>query len=171
MRQQSRRVSHMANPRWLDARQQRLWRAYLDLNQHLSALLEDQLLQDSGLSGADYKVLVPLSEAATGVIRARDLCLQIGWDRSRLSHHLRRMEQRGLVVREECSEDARGTMVRLTDAGRRAIEGAAPQHVENVQRYFFETLSKRELETLSTVFERLLEKVGNAKTSGEEVSP
>ena len=98
------------------------------------------------------------------MIRARDLCLEIGWDRSRLSHHLRRMEQRGLVVREECSEDARGTMVRLTDAGRRAIEGAAPQHVENVRRYFFETLSKQELETLSAVFECLLEKVGSAKT-------
>jgi DNA-binding MarR family transcriptional regulator len=163
IRQQSRRVSGVAEPRWLDRRQQHLWRAYLDLNQHLSGLLEDELVRDSGLSGADYKVLVPLSESSTGVIRARDLCLEIGWDRSRLSHHLHRMEKRGLVIREECSEDARGTMVRLTDTGRRAIEGAAPQHVENVQRYFFDLLSKQELETLSTVFDRLLENVRHAK--------
>jgi DNA-binding MarR family transcriptional regulator len=164
MRQQSRRVADVAKPRWLDERQQHVWRAYLDLNQQLYALVEDRLVRDSGLSGADYSVLVPLSESADGVLRARDLCLEIGWDRSRLSHHLRRMEQRGLVVREECAEDARGTMVRLTDTGRHAIERAAPQHAEYVQQYFFDLLSTEELETLSTVLDRLLEKVKNAQS-------
>jgi DNA-binding MarR family transcriptional regulator len=149
----------VAEPRWLDERQQHVWQAYLHLNQHLYACLEQQLTRDSGLSAADYKVLHPLSEAPGGLLRARDLGTEIGWDRSRLSHHLRRMEKRGLVVREECEEDARGLMVRLTDGGRRAIDDAAPAHVETVQRYFFDLVSDEELATLSAVFDRLLENV------------
>jgi DNA-binding MarR family transcriptional regulator len=147
----------MAQPRWLDERQQHAWQGYIHLNQDLFALLEKELARESGLSGADYKVLHPLSEAPDGLVRARDLCSEIGWDRSRLSHHLSRMEQRGLVVREECTEDARGLMVRLTKAGRRAIEEAAPAHAETVQRYFFDQLSKDEIDTMATVFDRLLD--------------
>jgi DNA-binding MarR family transcriptional regulator len=149
----------MAKPRWLDEDQQHVWQAYLHLNQRLYAALEDHLVREAGLSGADYQVLVPLSETPGGVLRARELCTEIGWDRSRLSHHITRMEQRGLVAREECSEDGRGTMVRLTPVGRSAIEGAAPGHVEHVRRSFFDLVSKEELETLAAVFDRLLENV------------
>jgi DNA-binding MarR family transcriptional regulator len=147
----------MANPRWLSPRQGQVWQAYLKLNHELYSTVEDQLLRDAGLSGADYAVLVPLSEAAEGVIRARELCTELGWDRSRLSHQVSRMARRGLVVREECSEDGRGSMVRLTELGRNAIEDAAPDHAETVQRLFFDPLSDRELDTLGAVFDRLLE--------------
>jgi DNA-binding MarR family transcriptional regulator len=144
--------------RWLDDRQQHVWQAYIHLNQYLYAFLEQEVLR-SGLSGADFKVLHPLSEAPGGVLRSRELCTEIAWDRSRLSHHVSRMEKRGLVAREECVEDGRGLMVRITDAGRKAIEAAAPDHVENVQRYFFDMLSDEEVETLGSVFERQLEKL------------
>src|SRR5436305_2168472 len=137
----------MARPRWLDERQQRVWQGYLHVNQDLIAALEQQLTRESGLSGADYRVLHPLSEAPDGLLRARDLGAEIGWDRSRLSHHLGRMEKRGLVTREECAEDARGLRVRLTKVGRRAIEEAAPGHVAAGRRYFFDPLSNDELET------------------------
>src|SRR5947208_3874502 len=153
----------MAKPRWLDERQQRVWQNYLHLNQDLISVLEQQLTRESGLSGADYRVLVPLSEAPGGRVRARDLGAEIGWDRSRLSHHLSRMENRGLVTREECAEDARGLMVRLTKAGRRAIEDAAPEHAEAVRRYFFDQLSKSEIETMSAIFGRLLDNVRGEK--------
>src|SRR5438132_5876095 len=93
------RIFLMAEPRWLDERQQHVWQGYLHLNQDLLALLEQQLARESGLSGADYRVLHPLSEAPSGLLRARDLGREIGWDRSRLSHQLSRMEKRGLVVR------------------------------------------------------------------------
>jgi DNA-binding MarR family transcriptional regulator len=126
------------------------------MNQHLYAFLEQQLVGDGGLSGSDYKVMVPLSETPGGLLRARELCTEIGWDRSRLSHHISRMEKRGLVAREECAEDGRGLMVRLTVAGKKAIEAVAPQHVEKVQRYFFDLLSQEELDTLAAVFERVL---------------
>jgi len=147
----------MTEPRWLDDRQQHVWQAYLHMNQHLFATLEERLLRESGLSGADYKVLVPLSETRGGVLRARELCTEIGWDRSRLSHHVTRMEKRGLVVREECSEDSRGLMVRLTRVGRRAIERAAPGHAASAHRYFFDLISPDELETLAVVFDRVLD--------------
>ena len=146
----------MAKPAWLDDRQQHLWQAYIHVNQHLYALLEQELGRD-GVSGPDFKVLHPVIEAPDGVLRARELGGEIGWDRSRLSHHLARMEQRGLIIREECAEDGRGLMVRVTDAGRRAMEAAAPAHVENTRRYFFDLLSDDELETLTAVFDRLLD--------------
>lgn len=144
-------------PRWLDERQNSIWRSYVRLNQELYGALEDQLVRDSGLSVADYAVLVPLSDAPEGVLRARELGKEISWDRSRLSHHVSRMEKRGLVVREGCTEDGRGLMVRLTPAGRAAIDGASPQHAESARRYFFDQLSEEELETLAIVFDRLLE--------------
>lgn len=153
----------MTKPRWLDERQQHLWQGYLHLNQDLFALLEQELVRQSGLSGADYKVLHPLSEAPDGLLRARDLGSEIGWDRSRLSHHLSRMEKRGLVTREECAEDARGLMVRITKVGRRAIEDAAPAHAEAVQRYFFDQLSKEEIDTMAAVFDRVLDNLKREK--------
>jgi DNA-binding MarR family transcriptional regulator len=132
-----------------------MWKAYRDLYQELSTVLEDQLLRDGGLSGSEYAVLVELSHSPGGVLRARELGSELGWDRSRLSHLVGRMEKRRLVAREECEEDARGSMVRLTDAGRAAVDGVAPEHSEAIRRYFFNALSKDELETFATVVDRL----------------
>ena len=146
----------MADRGRLDERQRLLWQAYRDLYQELAKALEDQLLRDAGLSGSEYAVLVPLSHTPGGVLRARELGSKLGWDRSRLSHLVRRMEQRGLVAREECSEDRRGSMVRLTDAGMAAVEDVAPAHSEAIRRYFFDQLANAELETLAAVFDRLL---------------
>ena len=161
--QQCATVGIVVKPRWLDEHQQHVWQAYLHVNQQLYAVLEQELVRDSGLSAADYMVLHPLSQVPDGLLRARELGAEIGWDRSRLSHHISRMEKRGLVTREECLEDGRGLMVRLTAAGRKAIEGAAPQHVENVQRYVFDLLSKDELETLAHVFDRVLDNLVREK--------
>jgi DNA-binding MarR family transcriptional regulator len=144
-------------PQWLDEREAHVWQAYLALQRRLQAVLARRLVRDAGLSGADYRLLVPLSETPGGALRARDLGLMVGWERSRISHQVRRMETRGLLVREDCAEDARGSMVRLTEAGRAAIVAAAPKHVQAVRRYFFDVLSKDELATLGDVFERLLD--------------
>jgi DNA-binding MarR family transcriptional regulator len=146
----------MAKPQWLDEREARLWRTWLRLNHELPSVLEEQISRDGGLSGADYAVLVPLSESPDGMLRARELGRAILWDRSRLSHHVSRMERRGLVAREECAEDGRGAMVRMTDAGRAAIEGAAPGHVAATRRSFFDLLSDDEVDVLTAVFDRIL---------------
>jgi DNA-binding MarR family transcriptional regulator len=118
--------------------------------------LERQMFRDAGLSGAEFAVLVPLSEAPEGLLRARELGSAVGWDRSRLSHQVSRMEKRGLVAREECATDARGSMVRLTPAGRTAIETAAPGHAEAVQRYYFDLLTDDQIDLLGVVHEKLL---------------
>jgi DNA-binding MarR family transcriptional regulator len=143
-------------PRPLDEEQRLAWKTYRDVVQGLTTALQAQLVRDAGLSGSEYAVLIALSYEPDGVLRARELCAELGWDRSRLSHLVARMEKRGLVSREECVEDARGSMVRLADAGRAAVDDAAPEHSEAIRRYFFDVLSDEELATLLTAFERLL---------------
>jgi DNA-binding MarR family transcriptional regulator len=147
----------------LNEDQRLLWKTYRDLYQELSGALQEQLLRDAGLSGSEYAVLVALSHSPDGVLRARELGTELAWDRSRVSHLVRRMEKRGLVAREDCSEDARGSMVRLTDSGTAAVEDAAPEHSEAVRRYFLNPLSSDERETLAVVFDRLLDNLARAK--------
>jgi DNA-binding MarR family transcriptional regulator len=146
----------MAEARWLDERRAHVWKSHIDLVRTLHGELERQLYRDSGLSGAEFAVLVPLSEADDGLLRARELGVAVGWDRSRLSHQVSRMEKRGLVAREDCATDARGSMVRLTSAGRTAIEAAAPGHAEAVQRYYFDLLTDEEIDLLGAVQDKLL---------------
>jgi DNA-binding MarR family transcriptional regulator len=117
--------------------------------------LEARMITNSGLSGADYALLHPLSEAEDGVLRTRDLGRSVGWERSRLSHQVSRMEKRGLVCREECTSDARGSMVRLTPLGRKAIEAAAPDHVAAVRTYFFDHLTTEEQAQFASLLARI----------------
>jgi len=117
---------------------------------------DQQLQRDSGLSAADYALLAPLSESDDGVLRARDLGADVGWERSRLSHQISRMEKRGIVVREACADDARGSMVRLTEKGREAIEAAAPKHAECVRRLVFDPLTTDEVRLFGDFLDRIL---------------
>ncbi|MCX5112303.1 MarR family transcriptional regulator [Streptomyces sp. NBC_00378] len=146
----------MNEPRWLDEREAAVWKQYRDLQRRLQSALDRQLARDSTLSGAEYAVLVPLSESPGDVLRARELQAELGWERSRLSHQVSRMESRGLVAREPCTDDARGSMVRMTPQGRDAIEAAAPQHVETVRHSFFDPLSPDEVDTLGVLLGQLL---------------
>lgn len=154
----------MDEPRWLDEVEERVWRTYVDVQRDLRSELSRRMEQDSRISGPDFQILVPLSESPDGRMRARDLGLHAGWERSRLSHHLRRMEGRGLVAREECLEDARGLMVRLTPEGRQAVEAAAPPHVEAVRHYFFDLFSREEMETLGELLTRIGARLGEDRT-------
>ena len=149
----------MTNSGWLDEREARVWQAYRDVVRDLQSAFDRQLADDAGLSGADFALLAPLSESPEGVLRTRDLGLMVGWGRSRISHQVSRMQKRGLVVREDCADDARGSMVRLTPDGRAAIEAAAPEHVNTVRRLFFDPLSDEEVDLLGGIFERLLERI------------
>ncbi|WP_245709149.1 MarR family winged helix-turn-helix transcriptional regulator [Rhodococcus tukisamuensis] len=133
------------------------------MTRDLQSAFDRQLADDAGLSGADFALLAPLSESAEGVLRTRDLGLLVGWDRSRTSHQVTRMQKRGLVVREDCAHDARGSMVRLTPDGRAAIEAAAPEHVNTVRRLFFDPLSDEEVDLLGGMLERLRDRI-----SGDE---
>jgi DNA-binding MarR family transcriptional regulator len=152
-------VLRVGETRWLDEREARVWRGIIGVQQRLSAVLERRLTRDGGLSGAEYTLLVPLSEAPDGLLRARDLGRLVGWERSRISHQVSRMEKRGLVTREECGDDARGSMVRLTDAGRAAIVAAAPAHVAAVSASKKYWRTAAELDVIGPALERVLDRL------------
>jgi DNA-binding MarR family transcriptional regulator len=143
-------------PRWLDAREDRAWRAFMHAHHRLSVRLNQLLLQDSGLSQSDYEILAVLSEHATGRMPARELCGLLQWEKSRLSHQVRRLEEQGLIVREPNPDDGRSAVICLLPAGRRTIEDAAPRHVADVRRNFIDLLTPEELDTLGAIHERVL---------------
>jgi len=143
-------------PDWLDAREDRAWRAFMHARHRLNASLNQHLLQDSGLSEADYEILAVLSEHPTGQLSAQELGGLVQWEKSRLSHQVRRMQERGLIVREPNPADGRSAMICLLPAGRRAIEDAAPQHVHNVRRHFIDLFTPAELDTFAALNERVL---------------
>jgi DNA-binding MarR family transcriptional regulator len=142
---------------WLTEEQQRAWRAHLRLQTRLTAALNRQLQSDSGLSLPDYEVLVRLTDAPAGRLRPYELQQALEWEQSRLSHHLGRMQRRGLVTREECGGDGRGAYVVLTNVGRNAITAAAPGHVDTVRRLFFDHLTPEQVATLADVNTQVLD--------------
>ena len=144
---------------WLTEDEQRAWRGLLQMTAQLNARMNRQLQNDFGLSLADYDVLVVLSEAPAGRRRVFELTDALAWEQSRVSHHLARMQRRGLIAREECAADARGAFVVLTETGRAAIERAAPAHVETVRELVFDGLSPDQLAALTAVTSGVLERL------------
>ncbi|GAB3229923.1 MarR family winged helix-turn-helix transcriptional regulator [Mycolicibacterium hippocampi] len=142
---------------WLSDEQQRIWRNYLAVTSRLQTAMHRQLQQDCELSLSDYDVLVALAER--GPMRIRELGELIGWEQSRVSHQLRRMRGRGLLHREGDDDDRRGATVAVTDAGRSALEAAAPGHVELVRSAVFDGLSDAQLRALGSVLETVLARI------------
>ena len=138
-------------PRWLDEAEDRAWRGYMRMRTLLHARILRDLAREAGLSGPDYDVLSHVSEAPGRRSRLGELAERMAWSRSRLSHHLTRMERRGLVTREDCPSDGRGAFVVLTDAGFRVIQAAAPGHVASVRRHFIDLLSRDQLDVLTSI--------------------
>ena len=150
--------------RWLTEEEQRAWRGLLRMTSQLNARMNRQLLQDYGISLADYEVLVALSEAPAGRLRVFEVADTLSWEQSRVSHQHARMQRRGLIAREDCASDARGAFAVLTEAGRAAIEQAAPAHVETVRQLVFDGLTQDQLTTLTEVTSRVLDRL--AATAG-----
>jgi DNA-binding MarR family transcriptional regulator len=145
--------------RWLTDDEQRAWRGLLLMTSQLNARMNRQLLQDYGISLADYEVLVVLSEAPAGRLRVFEVADALAWEQSRVSHQLARMQRRGLIVRQDCSSDARGAFAVLTEVGRAAIERAAPAHVETVRQLVFDGLSRDQLTALTEMTAGVLDRL------------
>src|SRR3954471_12127182 len=135
----------MDEPRWLDDAEFRAWIGYRRMRGLLDLRIGRDLADDSGLSEPDYDVLSNLNDPEGPSKRLSVLAAHMLWSKSRLSHHITRMERRGLVVREECADDGRGAVVTLTPEGRRTLERAAPAHVESVRRHFIDLLTEEEI--------------------------
>jgi DNA-binding MarR family transcriptional regulator len=117
----------------------------------LHSQLASDLLAETGVSYADYQVMVHLSEAEDHRVRMTELASRLDWSKSRLSHQFARMEARGLVTREECPTDARGAFAVLTDEGMNEIRRAAPWHVESVRRHFIDLLDPEQVKQLEGI--------------------
>jgi DNA-binding MarR family transcriptional regulator len=156
-------------PNWLNAREERAWAAFIHAHQQIEVHL-NRRLQESGLSGADYEVLAALSALDGDRMAAHALCGALSWEKSRLSHHLRRMEKDGLINRETNPDDGRSTLVCLLPAGRAAIENAAPSHVADVRRNFIDLFSAAELDQFAVLNERILRHLGTDDDPPAEAS-
>jgi len=156
-------IGPVPGARWLSRREQRAWRQFLLMQGQLRSRLGSRLQQETGLSEADYEVLVNLSEAPRGRLRPSEIGGATQWEKSRISHHVRRMEERGLVRRLACPTDGRGALVALTAAGRRAIERAAPRHVQHVREAFLDALTPSQLDALAEISDAVLARLAQGQ--------
>jgi DNA-binding MarR family transcriptional regulator len=154
---------------WLTAEQQRIWRDYLAMTSRLHTAMHRQLQADCELSLSDYDVLVALSERSP--LRITELGELIGWEQSRLSHQLRRMRGRDLVAREGDDDDRRAATVTITDAGRSALETAAPGHVDLVRSVVFDGLSPAQQRAFGAAIVTALDRLRAVGRTDETTPP
>ena len=136
----------MAPSRWLSEPEMRVWRGFLAASANVTQQIDGALKSDASLTLDDYEVLVHLSEEPERRLRMADLSARLIQSRSRLTQRIDRMEARGLVMREKCEADARGTWAVLTDHGFATIAAAAPDHVIAVRRFLLDHIPDDQLE-------------------------
>lgn len=141
--------------RWLTAEEQQTWRAFLVGVLTLLSTVEGQLQRESGIPFGYYEILVRLSEAPDRLMRMSQLAEASTSSKSRLSHAVARLEERGWVERLDCETDRRGQLARLTDAGFTALAAAAPSHVEQVRRALFDRISPEQASQLNEIMTRI----------------
>lgn len=134
-----------------------IWRDYIETTEAIRAHMARKMLADTGISLGDYTVLLALTEAPDQQLRSSELANKIDWERSRLSHHLRRMEKRGLVRRAECAEDNRGAQVIITAEGRASFRESSIPHLQEIQTLFVDALEPAQLQQLASITARLRE--------------
>jgi DNA-binding MarR family transcriptional regulator len=130
----------------------------------LDRALDIQLQRDSQVSASEYEVLLVLDQAENRQLRIRDIALVIGWEKSRVSHLVARMEKRELLGRVECPTDLRGSLITLTATGRRVVIGATRGHVAAIREFFFDVLHDDDMERLTHISQRVVEAIRGGAT-------
>lgn len=138
-------------PEWLNPDQQRAWRNYIEATTLLLDALDRQLQRDAGMPHGYYEILVRLSERPDRTMRMSELAEATRSSRSRLSHAVSRLEERGWIVRRDCETDRRGQLAGLTPAGLAALERAAPGHVAEVRKHVIDRLSPDQVTQLADI--------------------
>lgn len=149
----------MAEPRWLDASQQRDWRAYIDGTVRLLGIMDRDLKRRHNLSLPEYEILVRLSEAPEHRVRMAELAGSANHSRSRLSHAVTRLEARGLVRRASCAHDRRGVLAHLTDEGHAVLRRAARDHVAVVRDYLVDVVDPADFTAIGRAFRAVLDRI------------
>ncbi len=152
----------MTTTRWLDETEERAWRGLRRIDVTVLATIRRDLQADSALSDADYEVLTHLSDGDDDALRSGTLAERMGWSTSRLSHQVRRMDDRGLVERGNDDSDGRSSTIALTADGRAVLAAAAPLHVESVRRNLFDRLTSDQVAHLADIVESLLRPGGGS---------
>ena len=150
--------------RWLEDEEQATWRAFLAATRLLMDRLDAELQSGAGIPHSYYEILVRLSEAPGWAMRMSDLAERCDSSRSRLSHAVGRLEERGWIRRESVESDRRGAVAALTSAGLEALEAAAPIHVEGVRRHLFDLLTPAQCQALGEISRVLYEHLDAASS-------
>jgi DNA-binding MarR family transcriptional regulator len=145
-----------SGPRWLTAEEQATWRAFLGARQELFGAVDAQLQHEGGMPHTYYEILVRLSEAPGRALRMSQLAEASASSKSRVSHAVARLEERGWVRRVDCPTDRRGQVAELTEAGYAELSRAAPGHVEQVRRSLFDALTPGQVRQLATISAAIL---------------
>jgi DNA-binding MarR family transcriptional regulator len=149
----------MTDPRWLEAHEQDAWRAFLKASQQLWERLDRELQQEAGMPLAYYQMLAMLSEAPERTLRMSELADRTSSSRSRLSHAVDRLEEKGWVQRVSCPSDKRGAFAVLTEDGFAVLQAAAPSHVESVRRHLFDQLQPEQIAALSEISQAIADRL------------
>ena len=160
------RASGATARRRLTAAELAVWRSLVDTTAELRRVLGAQLLQESNLSPGDYQVMLALSEAEGRRLRSSELAAAIDWERSRLSHHLARMQRRGLIRRDDCATDSRGAEVSLTDDGAQMFRAATAPHIRAIKKNFADALTPGQVEALAEILQALQHGLHPERTGG-----
>ena len=139
--------------RWLDDREARAWRAFLLASQLLMDQLDRELQEEAGIPHAYYAIMTVLSEQTEHALRMTEIADRLRFSKSRLTHAIARLEERGWVERAACPTDRRGAFAVLTEAGQQALAAAAPGHVAGVRRHLFDRLTAAQVEQLRAIGE------------------
>ena len=144
---------------WLDDAQQAAWVRLIAMVELLPGVLDSQLRRDAGLTHFEYFVLAMLSQAPEGTLRMTALALRANATLPRLSHVVRRLEERDLVERFPCPEDGRATNARLTESGWAKVVDTAPGHVATVRENVIDALTPRQVTQLAEIAGAVLERI------------
>jgi DNA-binding MarR family transcriptional regulator len=138
------------------------WRSFRSMRRQLDRALEAQLQRDSAISIPEFEILFTLNDVTSRQLRIKDIAAHTGWEKSRVSHQVSRLERRGLLVRRECETDGRGSWLSLTPAGQRAVTDATLAHSEAIRTYFFAVLHGDDEARLLAFSRRVLEAIDGA---------
>jgi DNA-binding MarR family transcriptional regulator len=150
------RLEIMTNHTALTGEELNAWRSFYRMRRGLERALDLQLQRDSQISASEYEVLTVINGAEDRQLRIRDIAMLIGWEKSRVSHLVARMEKRELLGRAECPADLRGSLITLTATGRRAVIGASRRHIAAIREYFFDVMQNDDVERLTHISQRVV---------------
>ena len=149
----------------------RAWRAFIETSERVKSVVAAQLQAEAELSTGDYAVMLALFEHPSRCLRSSQLADRINWERSRLSHHIGRMERRGLVTRQTAEGDSRGAVVTLTDVGARLFRRASPAHLRVIHSAFVSALSPEQLAAVEDAMLTLQAHLGAHKADADSDAP